>query len=211
MTEENRRPIQSRNTLWAKKISQFLANKNISPNQISVFSIIPAMIMFFLYLFQPMSVLLSIVFIGMIQLRLLANLFDGMVAIEGGKKSLVGAIYNEFPDRLSDTFFICAFAFMGNQLVLGLIASLLAVTTAYIRLLGGSLGLQQTFAGPMAKQHRMFVLNIALIVLIIQQLWIHNLYGQRMIQVALWVIIGGSFLTCINPLTIISQQLKNKE
>ncbi len=40
MKEENRRPIQSRNTLWAKKISQFLANKDISPNQISVFSII---------------------------------------------------------------------------------------------------------------------------------------------------------------------------
>ena len=37
---------------------------------------------------------------------------------------------------------------------------LLAVFTAYVRVLGGSLGLTQHFAGPMAKQHRMFTLTL---------------------------------------------------
>ena len=36
---------------------------------------------------------------------------------------------------------------------------MLALLTAYIRLLGGSLGLPQDFRGPMAKQHRMFTLT----------------------------------------------------
>jgi hypothetical protein len=44
---------------------------------------------------------------------------------------------------------------------LGWAAALLAVLTAYVRVLGGSLGLMQHFTGPMAKQHRMFTLTLA--------------------------------------------------
>jgi phosphatidylglycerophosphate synthase len=39
-----------------------------------------------------------------IQLRLLCNLFDGMVAIEEGRKTPSGAIFNELPDRFADAF-----------------------------------------------------------------------------------------------------------
>ena len=44
---------------------------------------------------------------------------------------------------------------------LGWCAAVLAVLTAYVRVLGGSLGVTQHFIGPMAKQHRMFTLTIA--------------------------------------------------
>ena len=37
-----------------------------------------------------------------IQLRLLCNLLDGMLAVEEGLKSKTGDIYNEVPDRLAD-------------------------------------------------------------------------------------------------------------
>ena len=40
------------------------------------------------------------------QSRLLCNLFDGMVAIEGGKKSANGDLYNDMPDRFADALFI---------------------------------------------------------------------------------------------------------
>ena len=33
-------------------------------------------------------------------------LFDGMVAIEGGKKSANGDLYNDMPDRFADALFI---------------------------------------------------------------------------------------------------------
>ena len=36
------------------------------------------------------------------QLRLLCNMLDGMVAVEGGKGSRTGEIYNEVPDRIAD-------------------------------------------------------------------------------------------------------------
>ena len=41
-----------------------------------------------------------------IQLRLLCNLFDGMVAVEGGFKTKSGEIYNELPDRVADVLIL---------------------------------------------------------------------------------------------------------
>src|SRR5262249_59109954 len=46
-------------------------------------------------------------------------------------------------------------------LALGCAAAIAALFTAYLRVLGGSLGVTQPFTGPMAKQHRMFVLTVA--------------------------------------------------
>jgi phosphatidylglycerophosphate synthase len=42
-----------------------------------------------------------------IQLRLLCNLLDCMVAIEGGKSAPTGALFNEMPDRFADPLFRC--------------------------------------------------------------------------------------------------------
>ena len=35
-----------------------------------------------------------------VQLRLLANLLDGMVAVGSGQASRIGELYNEVPDRV---------------------------------------------------------------------------------------------------------------
>ena len=45
--------------------------------------------------------LLLIAAAGFIQLRRLCNLFDGMVAVEGGFKTKSGELYNDLPDRFS--------------------------------------------------------------------------------------------------------------
>lgn len=37
-----------------------------------------------------------------IQCRLLCNLFDGMVAVEGGKSTPSGELFNDIPDRVAD-------------------------------------------------------------------------------------------------------------
>src|SRR5215469_10705149 len=102
--EPNRRPIRSRDSDWARAISQKLAQAKIKPNQISVSSAVFAGLAGLSFAgagkFGGASamylLLLAAVFI---QLRLLCNLFDGMVAIEGGFRTKGGEIYNEFPDR----------------------------------------------------------------------------------------------------------------
>ena len=99
-----------------------------------------------------------------VQLRLVCNLLDGMVAIEGGKKSSVGAIYNEFPDRIADTLFLVPLGYAAAMPWLGWFGALLAALTAYVRVFGGSLGLAQDFSGVMAKQRRMAALTAGLVV-----------------------------------------------
>jgi phosphatidylglycerophosphate synthase len=44
-----------------------------------------------------------------VQFRLLCNLLDGMVAVEVGRKTKGGEVFNELPDRASDVvLLVCA-------------------------------------------------------------------------------------------------------
>ena len=84
---------------------------------------------------------------------------DGMVAIEGGKKSATGDLFNEVPDRIADVMILagagfCVFA-QPWGIHLGWLAAALAVMTACIRMQGAALTGKHDFSGPMAKQHRM--------------------------------------------------------
>jgi phosphatidylglycerophosphate synthase len=96
-----------------------------------------------------------------VQLRLLANMFDGMVAIETGKASPTGALYNEVPDRVSDAaMFIGAGYALGGLPALGYLAACMAVFLAYLRAQGRVAGAPQEFCGPMAKPQRAFVMTL---------------------------------------------------
>ena len=93
-----------------------------------------------------------------IQLRLLCNLMDGMLALEGSLKTPNGDLYNEFPDRLSDTFIIAALGYAGGSdlcTLLGWLCTSGALMTAAVRMHGASLTGLHDFRGPMAKPHRM--------------------------------------------------------
>src|SRR5207237_9019762 len=96
-----------------------------------------------------------------IQLRLLCNLFDGMVAVEGGFRTKSGEIYNELPDRFADALIFVGAGYSlstwATLPALGWAAAVLAVITAYVRTLGASVGAAQYFIGPMAKQQRMAI------------------------------------------------------
>ena len=100
--ETNRRPIASRSAGWAKASAAFLARTSVTPNQISAVSVVFAAVGAALLAFKPDAIGL-IGCAAAVQARLVCNLLDGMVAIEGGKKSSVGALYNEFPDRIADS------------------------------------------------------------------------------------------------------------
>src|SRR5262249_5833264 len=92
----------------------------------------------------------------LVVVRLLANMLDGMVAIGSGTSSAVGELYNEVPDRVSDSAALVGLGFAaGGEPILGFLAALAAVFTAYVRALGKGAGAGQEFIGPFAKQQRM--------------------------------------------------------
>ena len=140
-----------------------------------------------------------------IQLRLVCNLIDGMVAIEGGKRSPVGAIYNEFPDRIADSLLLVALGYAAGIAWLGWLCALLAALTAYIRVFGGSVGLAQDFSGVMAKPRRMAMLTAACVAGAVElPLW-HTL---RSLEVAAWLIAAGSLITCFTRTAHLAEGLK---
>jgi phosphatidylglycerophosphate synthase len=121
-------------------------------------------------------------------------MLDGMVAIEGGTLTLTGALFNEIPNRLADALFLVPLGYAGGYPCFGWLTALLAVLTAYIRVLGGALGQSQDFGGILPKQRRMAVLTFALLVAAVEDI----LWGTRVNLVAAEIVIAlGSLATCI--------------
>jgi phosphatidylglycerophosphate synthase len=134
-----------------------------------------------------------------------------MVAIEGQKKSVLGDIYNEFPDRIADTIILVGMALCDRLdsmlLVFAVTAALMAAMTAYTRVLGASVGTKQYFSGPMAKQHRMALLTATIIALPILP---SPLSYQMTLKFALVVISLGCVATVAIRLRKISMELQGK-
>lgn len=172
-TATARRPLKTRQRAWAQMIARTLVKARISPNSISIMSVVFAIGAGAAFFFSgepgafPRTMLLLIA-AACIQLRLLANMLDGMVAVEGGLQTRSGEIFNDLPDRISDAFILVPAGYAAGSLwfgpELGWCAALLAIFTAYVRMLGGASGLQQSFIGPMAKPHRMATLTVACVV-----------------------------------------------
>lgn len=202
--EKNRRPIDARSANWAKKSAAFLASTNVTPNQVSVASVLFASAgAALLACFANAAALIGCALF--IQARLVCNLLDGMVAIEGGKKSPLGQVYNEFPDRIADSVLIVALGYAIGLPWLGWLGALAAALTAYVRVFGGSLGFPQNFRGPMAKQHRMAVLTGACLLGAAEQV----LHGTRYaLTLAAIVIAIGSVATCVTRTRAIAELLQ---
>ncbi|WP_374319203.1 CDP-alcohol phosphatidyltransferase family protein [Pseudoxanthomonas kaohsiungensis] len=202
--DDDRRPLASRDTGWARRIAAALARSSITPNQISVASVAfaGAGAAALLLLAAPAGPLLAA--LG-IQLRLLCNLFDGMVAIEGGKQTAAGALYNEFPDRIADSLLIVALGYAAGLPWLGWCGALLAALTAYVRQTGAGLGLGHDFRGPMAKQHRMFVMTAGCLVAAAAPIWAS---ASQALALAAVVIAAGSLLTCLTRSRAIARRLR---
>jgi len=164
-----RRPLKTRQAGWAQSLARALAARRISPNSISVASVFVSAGAAAALYFSGQSPLHRMIFLLLaaagIQLRLLCNLLDGMVAVEGGLKTKSGEVFNDVPDRIADPLLLVAAGYaipgMPYGPALGWSAALLAVFTAYVRMLGGAAGVPQSFIGPMAKQQRMAVLTVA--------------------------------------------------
>jgi phosphatidylglycerophosphate synthase len=176
-TESARRPLKTRQAAWANRLAQLLVKWHASPNGISLASIFLAAgtgaALYFSGEFTGgRRALMLVLAVAGIQGRLLCNMLDGMVAIEGGRQTKSGEIFNDLPDRIADALiFICAgYAARMHSfgVELGYIAATLAIFTAYVRMLGGASGLKQSFMGPMAKQHRMFALSLACVLSIFE-------------------------------------------
>lgn len=156
------------------------------------------------FAFAPMTGVLWLGGALLVQLRLLANMMDGMVAVGRGIASPVGELYNEVPDRVSDTAVLAGCGWACGQPALGLAAALMAIATAYVRVLGRASGAPSDFRGPMAKQQRMALITaVAVVCAFAPVAWYAPL-----VAAALWVIAVLSLATAIRRLAGVARALR---
>jgi phosphatidylglycerophosphate synthase len=214
MTETlpERRPIASRQSRWAQAVTGVLARAQISPNTISIIGMLACVLAgaALAATSHTSGIVHRALWLAaaiLVQLRLMANMFDGMVALATGQSSPVGELFNEVPDRVSDAATLIGLGYAAHSSpTLGYLATALAIFTAYVRAQGKAAGAKHEFCGPMAKQHRMFVVTLTACAM--SFLPVDLSARLRLPVIALGIIIAGCIVTVIRRLLRIAAMLK---
>jgi len=196
----DRRPLASRDTGWARLLARRAAAAGMTPNGISLAStgfagLAGAALWASHGAAGPAGILWLLLAALGCQLRLVCNLIDGMVAIEGGRASPTGALWNELPDRVSDVLVLVAVGVAAEAPLLGWAAAAAAVLTAYVRELGHRLTGTADFTGVMAKPQRMAVVTLACGLAIVVRLFGTVQDGMIFRWAIIAVLIGATWVT----------------
>lgn len=203
----NRRPIAARSSRWVRRTASGLARAGVSANGLSAVGLLAAIAAGLLLAlapgfggpYRPLAFAAAALLIG---LRLFCNLLDGLVAVEEGKATASGPIWNELPDRFSDVVVLVGAGYgivaagVGGSAIgpaLGWGAGVLAVLTAYLRELGRGLGFAADFGGPLAKSQRMAVMIAAAAI----AAWLPVGGGGAVLAAALGIVVAGTAITLI--------------
>jgi phosphatidylglycerophosphate synthase len=211
----DRRPIATRNRKWAQTATHWLAVQQVSPNAISMAGMWGCIVAGMALAATSVGYhrIEWIVAVMGVQLRLIANMLDGMVAHASGRASKVGELYNEVPDRVSDAAVLIGAGFAwGGNLTLGYVATILSIFTAYVRAAGKIAGAPNEFCGPMAKQHRMFVITLIGLYSAVAprswQIFTFNNSKIGLMSLGLAIIVVGCVITVVRRLGRIARALE---
>lgn len=213
----NRRPATPRRWPAIQHLATGLAAKNTDPNVISLWGLLGGLFAgaaFAATTSSPTDRWWWLLAALLLMFRGVCNILDGLVAVEGGRRSAIGGIYNDAPDRLSDlTILIGLGCAAGGLPLMGCLAAVGAVTTAYVRELGVALGAPADYGGLMGKSARVYWLLALCAAGIIAPQGISRFgdqdYGLPAIVLA--IIVAGTIETCASRLTRLSRFLRHQE
>ena len=209
----DRRPIAARETRWANRSAGWLAARGASANMISIAGLAAGVAAGAAFAatahLEGWPQRLAWLAGGLcVQLRLLANLLDGMLAVASGQASRLGELYNEVPDRISDAVGLIGLGYAaGGSPELGYLAACAALLTAYVRVLGKSSGLPSDFCGPLAKQQRMFLVTVCAACLACAPAAWQPAFGLP--ALTLGVIAAGAGFTALRRLLRIARRIQS--
>jgi phosphatidylglycerophosphate synthase len=213
-----RRPLAARSWPLFRLSASWLSRRGASPNGISIIGMAASLIAGGLLVATSFDAqdgrFLWFGTVLLIIVRALANILDGMVAIESKRASRLGEIFNDVPDRISDAAMLIGLGFAkGGVPLLGFTAALVAVFTAYVRVMGKVAGAPQDYCGPMAKPQRMWVVvAVCCFGAIAPESIAARLEAIHVAvpALALWLIIAGCVLTSARRLQHAAAQLRSQ-
>ncbi|MEM1166788.1 MAG: CDP-alcohol phosphatidyltransferase family protein [Planctomycetota bacterium] len=213
-----RRPIAARGAAWAGWMAASLGSRGVTPNAVSVTSVLMAgaggvAIGVTAVTGNIVAAVLLVLGVLAIVLRSLCNLLDGMIAVEGGRATASGPIFNDLPDRVSDVVLFVGAGYAASVsfqwgATLGWVAAVAALLTAYVRVLGATLGLSHDFRGPMAKPHRMAVLGVACAGAAVERLMVGSAFA---VSAGLVLVFVGCVLTTALRLSAAVRVLEHRD
>jgi phosphatidylglycerophosphate synthase len=217
-SDDRRRPIAARSWGFSQRVTAFLVARGASANAISVWGMLAGLLAgVLLYATSLVERGAWALWLGAalcIQLRLLTNMLDGMVAVARGTTSKVGELYNEIPDRVSDTAALVGLGYAaGGEPIFGWAAALIAMSTAYVRATGTAAGAKPDFGGPMAKPHRMALTTATAIACAFTTLYGAGVVRAWELGLPAWCLIAviiGSAWTALARLLRIAHELRRR-
>ena len=138
-----------------------LVRLRVSPNQITVMTMLLSIAYGAALAWQPQRAGLWIGLAAFLLLRMALNAIDGMLAREFGQQSRLGAYLNELTDVIADSALFLPFALIpGVNLLLILLVTLGAIFSEYAGVLGPMVGASRRYDGPMGKSDRALVFGV---------------------------------------------------
>lgn len=141
-----------------RPLSNYLARRGVTPNQITLAALLLSFITGCLIAFYPAETEVMFLVPITLFLRMMLNAIDGMIAREHQMKTALGIFLNELGDVLSDVFiylpFACLPAISGSLIVAIVILSIMTEMTGVIAIQVAS---SRRYDGPMGKSDRAFV------------------------------------------------------
>ncbi|EKD28885.1 MAG: hypothetical protein ACD_79C00174G0004 [uncultured bacterium] len=143
-----------------RPLLNFLVNKKITPNMVTIAALIGSLIAGGLIAFAFSYPKLLLILPIWLFLRMALNAIDGMMAREYNMASNLGAVLNELGDVLSDCFIYLPLAFVNPEALWFIVFfSIGAIITEFSGLLGKALGVSRHYEGPMGKSDRAFIVG----------------------------------------------------
>jgi phosphatidylglycerophosphate synthase len=200
----DRRPLRLREVIPWKPLAFALVRRGVTPNTVSLVGLLAGLGSGMLLAATPYVAndvlrrtvwLLAVVAIVK---RGACNILDGVMAVETGKSSSVGLLWNEVPDRITDAATLVGAGYaLGGDPVLGWAAALAATLVSYARVQCRLAGAPMDYAGPMAKPMRMVVVALAALwMALAPAAW----GGARVMTLALAIVIAGCAVTFLRRL-----------
>ena len=163
-----------------RPIVQTLANKGITPNQVTMFAMLLSILVgAIITLTQGAKWILLFVPLFMF-LRMALNAIDGLLAKEHNMKTKRGAMFNEMSDVIADVALFLPFAFIvGINPIYVVLFTVVGVFSEMAGVVAQTLTNERRYDGPMGKSDRVFVLGFIALLLglgVEAGLWVDMLF-----------------------------------
>jgi len=164
-----------------RPIVQTLANRGITPNQVTMFAMLLSLLVGLLIaVTQGARWILLFVPLFMF-LRMALNAIDGLLAKEHNMKTKRGAMFNEMSDVIADVALFLPFALIaGVNPIFVVLFTVVGVFNEMAGVVAQTLNDERRYDGPMGKSDRVFVVGFISLLLglgVTAGVWVNILFG----------------------------------